>query len=144
MTTAPPNMPPPRRQRDLRSVRRSRWFQPLFAVFLGVVVLVVMSVGGQSSRGAVGLGVLAAFGAFLLLGGRSDTIRGLRGDGRDERFEMMRLRAAGLAGRVVVLAVVVAYLIRVGQGHSGAPYGWLSALAGITFLVSFGYLRWRS
>jgi hypothetical protein len=103
-----------------------------------------MSVGGQSSRGGVGLAVLAGFGAFLLLGGRSDTIRGLRGDGRDERFEMMRLKAAGLAGRVVVLAVVVAYLVRVGQGHSGAPYSWLSALAGITFLVSFGYLRWRS
>jgi hypothetical protein len=144
MTTAPPNMPPSRRQWDLNSLRRTRWFQPLFAVLLGVVVLVVMSLGGHSSRGGVGLAVLAAFGAFLLLGGRSDTVRGLRGDGRDERFELMRLKAAGLAGRVVVLAVVAAYLVRVAEGHSGAPYSWLSALAGITFLLSFGCQRWRS
>ena len=29
---------------------------------------------------------MTAFGALILLGGRSETIRGLRGDGRDERF----------------------------------------------------------
>jgi hypothetical protein len=144
MTTAPPNRPPPSKHWDPRSVRRSRWFQPLFAVFLGLVVLVVMSLGGHANRGGIGLVVLTAFGAFLLLGGRSDTIRGLRGDGRDERFELLRLKAAGVAGRALILAVVAAYLVRVAQGHSGAPYNWLSALAGVTFLLTFGLLRWRS
>jgi hypothetical protein len=33
------------------------------------------------------LAIMTALAALLLLGGRSETIRGLRGDERDERFE---------------------------------------------------------
>lgn len=144
MTTPPQNPPTPRRPRNLRSSRTTPWFQPLLAILLGLVVLAVMTIGGHADQGAVGLGVLAVFGVFLRLGGGSDTIRGLRGDGRDERFELMRLKASSLAGRVVILAVVVAYLIEAAQGQSGAPYNWLSALAGATFLLTIGVLRWRS
>jgi hypothetical protein len=82
---------------------------PLFAVLLGLVVLAAMSLGGHATPGVIALGELVAFGVVLLLGGRSDTIRGLRGDGRDERFELNRLKAASVAGRVVILAVVIAW-----------------------------------
>jgi hypothetical protein len=68
---------------------RTKWFLPLFAVALGIVMLAAQWVGGNPGSGLVSLGILTAFGALILLGGRSETIRGLRGDGRDERFRMI-------------------------------------------------------
>jgi hypothetical protein len=45
--------------------------------------------------------ILAGATALILFGGRSETIRGLRGDGRDERIAMIDMRATALAGSVV-------------------------------------------
>ncbi len=36
-------------------------------------------------------------GLIFLLGGRSETIRGLRGNGRDERFAMLDLKATAVS-----------------------------------------------
>jgi len=58
---------------------RSKWFQPAFAV-----------------------GLMVGFGALILLGGRSETVRGLRGDGRDERFKHIDLAATAFAGIVLI------------------------------------------
>jgi hypothetical protein len=41
---------------------------------------------------------MTAFGALILFGGRSETVRGLRGDGRDERFRQIDMHATALAG----------------------------------------------
>jgi hypothetical protein len=128
---------------DLRGVRRSRWFQPLLAIFLGAVLLAVLSIGGHPQEGTVAFAVMVGFAIFLLAGDRSDTIRALRGDGRDERFELIQLRAATLAARLVLLAVVVGSLVEVTRGNSGAPYTWLSALGGVTFLASVLWQRSR-
>jgi hypothetical protein len=37
---------------------------------------------------------MTAFGALVLFGGRSETIHGLRGDGRGERFGQIDIAAA--------------------------------------------------
>jgi hypothetical protein len=68
---------------------RSKWFQPVFAVTLGVVMLGAQAIGGHPLSGLGSLGIMVAFAAVLLFGGRSETIRGLRGDGRDERFRQI-------------------------------------------------------
>jgi hypothetical protein len=68
------------------AIMRSKWFLPLFSLGLGVVVLAASRAGGSLGSGLVSLAVMAGFGLFILLAGRSETIRGLRGDGRDERF----------------------------------------------------------
>jgi len=85
---------------------------------------------------------MAAFGALVLLGGRSETIRGLRGDGRDERFRQMDIVASALAGLVVITATIVAF-VEVAQGHDGRPYSWLGAMGGIAYLVAIAVLRMR-
>jgi hypothetical protein len=46
---------------------------------LGIVVFVAQWIGGDPGSGLVSLAIMTAFGALLLLGGRSETIRGLRG-----------------------------------------------------------------
>jgi len=75
--------------------------------------------------------------------GRSETIRGLRGDGRDERFAQIDLRATAITGLVLITVVIVAFFVEVARGHSGNPYMWLGALAGLTYVLAVVFLRWR-
>jgi hypothetical protein len=124
-------------------VTRSRWFMPVFAVALGVVVFGAQWIGGDPGSGLVSLGILTAFGALILFGGRSETIRGLRGDGRDERFRQIDIHATALAGTAVIIAIIVAFVIELARGHSGSPYGWLGAIAGVTYLIAIGVFRIR-
>ncbi len=127
--------------RDLDAIRHSRWFQPLLAILAGAVLLVVLALGGHPQEGPLAFGIMVVFAIFLLAGERSDTVRALRGDGRDERFELIRLKAATLAARIVLLAVVALFLVEVARGNSGSPYDWLSALGGATFLASVLWQR---
>jgi hypothetical protein len=55
----------------------------------------------------ISLAVLAAFGLIILLAGRSETVRGLRGDGRDERFAQIDLNATALSGAQDLCSVAV-------------------------------------
>jgi hypothetical protein len=124
-------------------VIRSKWFVPLLSVALGIVVFAAQWVGGDPGSGLVSFGIMAGFGALILLGGRSETIRGLRGDGRDERFRMIDIHATALAGLAVILAIIVAFIVELAKGHSGNPYGWLAAIGGITYLVAIVVFRVR-
>ena len=124
-------------------VTRSKWFVPLLSVALGIVVFTAQWIGGDPGSGLVSFGILAGFGALILLGGRSETIRGLRGDGRDERFRQIDICATALAGLAVIIAVIVGFLVEVAQGHSGSPYAWLGAIGGLTYLVAIVVLRLR-
>ena len=117
-------------------VTRSKWFVPLLSVALGIVVFAAQWIGGDPGSGLVSFGILAGFGALILLGGRSETIRGLRGDGRDERFRMIDIHATALAGLAVILAIIVAFIVELARGHSGAPYGWLGAIGGVTYIAA--------
>ena len=124
-------------------VTRSRWFLPLFAVALGVVVFVAQWIGGDPRSGLVSFAIVAGFGLLVLLGGRSETIRGLRGDGRDERFRRIDIHATALAGLAMITAVIVAFLVEVARGHNGTPYTWLAALGGVTYLAAIIIFRIR-
>jgi hypothetical protein len=122
---------------------KSKWFVPLLSVILGLVVFAAQWVGGDPGSGLVSFGIMAGFGALILLGGRSETIRGLRGDGRDERFRMIDIHATALAGLAVILAIIVAFIVELAKGHTGNPYGWLGAIGGITYLVAIVVFRIR-
>ncbi|MDR2987276.1 MAG: DUF3796 domain-containing protein [Nocardiopsaceae bacterium] len=86
---------------------------------------------------------MAAFGLVFVVGGRSETIRGLRGDGRDERFAQIDLRATAFSGLAVIVTLIVAWLVQIASGHSGNPYGWLLAIGGLAYLLAVALLRWR-
>jgi hypothetical protein len=122
---------------------RSKWFVPLFAVALGVVVFAAQWIGGDPGSGLESLAIMTAFGALILFGGRSETIRGLRGDGRDERFRMIDIHATALAGLAVILAIIVAFIVELAKEHTGSPYGWLGAIGGITYLAAIIVFRIR-
>jgi hypothetical protein len=122
---------------------RTKWFLPAFCVFLGAAVLTAQWIGGNLHGGLVSLGLMTAFGFAILLGGRSETVRGLRGDGRDERFRLIDLAATAFTGIVLISVLIVMWLIELARGHDGNPYGWLCAIAGLTYLVAIAFMRWR-
>ena len=128
---------------NCQSATTTRWLIPATCLVFGGFVLLAGWLGGQLASGVIGLAIMAAFGLFVAVAGRSETIRGLRGDGRDERFAQIDLRATAVTGLVLITAVLVAFLVEVARGHSGAPYTWLGALAGLTYVAAVAYLRWR-
>jgi hypothetical protein len=124
-------------------VTRSKWFLPSFSLVLGLVILAVTWLGGHPGVGVGSLVGLTAFGLFFLLAGRSETIRGLRGDGRDERFAQIDLRATAMAGLALLVALIVAWLVAIARGQSGSPYDWLLAIGGLAYLLAVAWFRWR-
>ncbi len=126
-----------------RDVMHSKWTIPAFSVVMGVVLLGANIVGHQPVLGLWSLGIMVVFGAAVLLGGRSETVRGLRGDGRDERFAMLDLQATALTGLALIVAVIVAFIVEVARGHSGEPYDWLGAIAGLAYIAAVIVLRVR-
>ena len=131
-------------QAERKSWWMNRWVQPAICVVLGLGMWAAFWAGGQPGTGASSLAIMAGFGAILLFGGRSETVRGMRGDGRDERWAMIDTRATALAGVVVIMAIIVGFLVEIAHGRDGNPYTWLGALAGITYLVGLVIGRWRS
>ena len=124
-------------------IAKSKWSLPLFAVGLGVVTLAAEWIGGDLRGGLISFAILAGAGALFLLGGRSETIRGLRGDGRDERFRQIDIHATALAGLAVIGAVIIGFLVEIARGHDGNPYAWLGAIGGITYVAAIIVFRIR-
>jgi hypothetical protein len=122
---------------------RTKWFLPLFSVAMGGVLLAASWLGGHPVAGLASLALMTAFGLVVLLAGRSETVRGLRGDGRDERFAQMDMRATAASGLVLIHVLIVVWVIEIARGHSGNPYGWLLAIAGLSYLVAVIIQRWR-
>lgn len=127
----------------LRRATRSRWWMPLFSLGLGVLMLIAFWIGGAPWMGVAGLGLMAALGAIFLFGGRSETLRGLGGPGRDERWAMIDTRATAFAGTVVIAALTAFWLVDIARGGDGSPYGNLMAIGGVAYIAGVVWLRLR-
>lgn len=128
----------------MRTLTRTRWFLPLFSLGLGVLCLAAFWIGDDPRSGLYALAVMAGFGLLLLLGGRSEMIRGLRGDGRDEYWHRIDVHASYLAGLATIGLIIGMCLWEWAQGRSGTPYVQLAALSGVAYLGALALLRLRS
>ena len=122
----------------------SKWTAPAFAVGLGGLIWLGAWIGGQPLLAWWGLGVMTAMGAVTALGGRSETLRALRGDGADERFAQIDLRATAYAGLALTLAIIGGFVFELAQRRDGSPYTWLGPAGGLAYLASIIYLRLRA
>ncbi len=127
------------------SVYRSRWFMPAFCLFLAALIFGAFWIGGDPGTGAQSGGILVALGAVFLFGGRrSETLRGLGGPGRDERWQMIDVHATAMTGVVLVVVVIGCWLYEIAQGRDGMPYAALGAVGGLAYVIAVAFLRWRS
>jgi drug/metabolite transporter (DMT)-like permease len=124
--------------------RRGRWWIPLFSLGLGGVILAAFAIGGNVGDGLLSFGVLAGLAAVFAFSGRSETLSGLGGPGRDERWSMIDLRASAASGLALIGVLIGCWLYELARGHDGSPYGELLAVGGIAYIVAIGFLRWRS
>ena len=58
------------------------------------------AIGDNVGQGAVSFGIMAVLAAVFAFGRRSETLQGIGGPGRDERWAMIDLRATAITGVV--------------------------------------------
>ncbi len=116
---------------------------PLLSLALGGLVFAAMAVGGNPADGLKSFAVLAAVAVVFLVGSRSDTLRGLGGPGRDERWAMIDTRASAFAGFVLIVVLTGGWLWELSQGDDGSVYSRVLAIGGIAYLLAIACLRTR-
>ena len=122
----------------------TRWFLPAFTVVLGLGLGGAQWIGGDRQTGLTSFAFFIVIAALLLFGGRSETIRMIRGDGRDERWARIDLAATALSGLVVITAIIAACGWEWAHGRDGTPFVQLGAIAGLAYVVALLVLRARS
>lgn len=126
-----------------REFWRSRWWMPGESVVAGGLALAALWAGGRPVAGFVSLGAMVVFAAILFFA-KGDLIRGLGGPGRDERWAKIDVYATAIAGMVTMLVLLGAWLVEIGRGHDGNPYGLIAAAGGVSYIVAVAVLRRRS
>ena len=128
----------------MTALHKTKWFLPLFSLALGLVFLGALWAGGDRGGGIAALVVMSALGLLILAGGRSELVRGLRGDGRDEYWQRIDIHATVLAGNVAIGLIIGMCVWEWAHGRDGTPYAQLGAITGVAYIVAVGVLRWRS
>ena len=120
------------------------WAVSLSTVAIGTILLAAEAADGDWAAGLVWFALLAVPAAALVFGGRFEAVRQARGDGGDERDEMIDNRAMAFAGVVLVVALTGAVLAELVQGDSALPYVPILAVGGAAYVAAWVWLRWRS
>src|SRR3954469_22881894 len=124
---------------------RTRWFMPAFCALLAALIFSAFAIGGDATGGAISASLLLLVGAVFYFGGRrSETLAGLGGPGRDERWERIDVHATALTGLVLVVVIIGAWLVEIAQGKDGSPYAALGFVGGLAYVLAVAILRWRS
>jgi len=125
------------------SYMRSRLFMPLFSLFLGAIVFTAFALGGDMTSALLSLPIFIGLAALFYFARRSETIQGIGGPGRDERWAMIDLTATAAAGVILILVVIGCWLYEIAKGQDGSPYSQLGAIAGVAYIVAVAILRVR-
>jgi hypothetical protein len=101
------------------------------------------SIGGDPQAGLLWGSLSILFALVLAVGGRSDTIRLLRGEEDDERALALELRATMLTAVVLIVALATLFLVTAARGENPIVYGLLLLLAEVTHLGALAVLNRR-
>ena len=89
---------------------RPGWLVPLLVMAVAIPTFLAFWIGGLPQLGAVWAALSVAFGLLLAFGGRSDTIRLLRGDEDDERTLALEAQAMTITALVLTTALAGLFL----------------------------------
>ncbi len=121
----------------------NRWVPALVAA-LAIPTFVAFWIGGDPRAGLIWGSLSVLFALVLAVGGRSDTIRLLRGEDDDERSLALETRATMLTAVVLIVALAVLFLVTAARGNDPLVYGLLLLLAEVTHLAALATLNRRS
>lgn len=124
----------------------SRWFVPAVGFVLGLLIAAA-ALGRDASlaQALIAFAVVAGYALLLLvLQSRSDVASVLSGLPRDERWESINLRALSLAGQVLAVVLVGAFLVTSFWGGDPTPYAWVGAVFAVAYLGGILWYRARS
>jgi len=124
----------------------SRWVVPAVGFVLGLLIAAAL-LGRHASLGqaAVAFVIVAGYAiALRVLQSRSDMASLLSGLPRAERWESINLRALSLAGQLIAVVLVGAFLVAQFGGGDSMPYAWVGAVFGVGYLGGLLWYRSRS
>ncbi|HEV2902188.1 MAG TPA: hypothetical protein VGW30_02885 [Gaiellaceae bacterium] len=124
--------------------RGSRLWVPALVAGLAVPTFVAFWIGGDPRAGVIWGSLSIVFALVLAVGGRSDTVRLLRGEDDDERGVALGLQATTLTAVVLIVALAGLFLVTAARGESPLVYGILLLLAEVTHLGALAVLNRRS
>jgi hypothetical protein len=125
------------------SPHRAHWLPALVAA-LAIPTIAAFWIGGDPRAGAIWGSLSVVLALVLVLGGRSDTIRLLRGEDDDERMLALEYRATTFAAAALIVALAVLFLVTAARGDNPLVYGLLLLLAEATHLIALAVLNRRS
>jgi hypothetical protein len=123
---------------------QSRRWVPAAVAALAIPTFLAFWIGDNPRAGLIWGALSVAFALVLVLGGRSDTIRLLRGEDDDERGVELETRASMLTAAVLSIALAGLFLVTAARGDNPLVYGLLLLLAETTHLVALAVLNRRS
>jgi hypothetical protein len=124
--------------------RESWWWIPALVAGLAVPTFLAFWIGGDPQAGLIWGSLSILFALALVLGGRSDTIRLLRGEDDDERTLALELQATMWTTVALTLALATLFLVTAARGENPLVYGLLLLLAETTHLGALAVLNRRS
>lgn len=120
------------------------WATPSLCVALGVVGGTAQWLGGNRRDALISFGLMAAIAAVFALGGRNETIRMLRGDGRDERWALIDVRATAVAGTVIIVILMEAAFWEMAHGRTPEPFAPVLCAGAVSYAAALAWLRRHS
>lgn len=124
-------------------VSRPAWVVPVLIAATAVPTFVAFRIGGNPGLGAVWASVSLVLAAAVALGGRSETLRLVRGEADDERSVALESQALSITSLVLTIALVGLFLAAGLRGESGLVYGALLLLGEATHLAALAILNRR-
>ena len=124
----------------------TKWVVPAIGFVLGLL-FAAAELGRQASLGQAALAFVIVAGyaiALRLLQSRSDMASLLSGLPRDERWDSINLRALSLAGQVIAVVLVGAFLVAQFGGGDAMQYAWVGAVFAVAYLGGLVWYRSRS
>jgi hypothetical protein len=124
--------------------RESWWWIPALVAALAIPTFVAFWIGGRPEAGLLWASLSVVFALVLAFGGRSETIRLIRGQDDDERAVALELQAAMLTAAVLTTVLAALFLVTAARGENPIVYGLLLLLAETTHLGALAVLNRRS
>jgi hypothetical protein len=124
---------------------RSRWAMPVVCLAIGAMIFAAFAIGDKPGEGVGALVLFVVIAAVFAFGAhRSDTIGGLGGPRRDERWEGIDLRATAFSGLVLIGIVLGSWLVEIAQARTASRTRSSRPSAAWPTRAATAWLRWRS